>query len=245
MTTQRRDIDGPGADSERRAGGGSGCGAADHRRAGIAERDHDDQRRPAAAAAAEVRRQDRAQRRAVEAVLAAARRAAEGRTQRAADHDRRRRLRCAQHLRRRDPDAEPRPHRRQRPALHQLQLDGAVLADARGADHRPQPSLGRLRRDLRAGDGLSRATTAIITRDKATIGRILKDNGYRTSWFGKDHNTPAFQASQDGPFDQWPIGMGFEYFYGFIGGDTNQWQPNLFRNTTADLPVRRQSAAGT
>ena len=77
---------------------------------------------------------------------------------------------------------------------------------------------------------------SIITRDKATIGRILKDNGYRTSWFGKDHNTPAFQASQDGPFDQWPIGMGFDYFYGFVGGDTSQWQPNLFRNTTAIYP---------
>jgi arylsulfatase A-like enzyme len=58
----------------------------------------------------------------------------------------------------------------------------------------------------------------------------------RSSWFGKDHNTPEFQASQDGPFDQWPIGMGFEYFYGFIGGDANQWQPNLFRNTTAIYP---------
>jgi arylsulfatase A-like enzyme len=77
---------------------------------------------------------------------------------------------------------------------------------------------------------------SFIPRDKATIGRILKDNGYRTSWFGKDHNTPAFQASQDGPFDQWPIGMGFEYFYGFIGGDTSQWQPNLFRNTTPIYP---------
>jgi arylsulfatase len=78
---------------------------------------------------------------------------------------------------------------------------------------------------------------SIITRDKATIGRILKDNGYRTSWFGKNHNTPAFQASQDGPFDQWPIGMGFEYFYGFMGGDTNQWQPaNLVRNTTPIYP---------
>ena len=77
---------------------------------------------------------------------------------------------------------------------------------------------------------------SFITRDKATIGRILKDNGYRTSWFGKDHNTPEFQASQDGPFDQWPIGMGFEYFYGFIGGDTSQWQPNLFRNMTPIYP---------
>jgi arylsulfatase len=77
---------------------------------------------------------------------------------------------------------------------------------------------------------------SIITKDKATIGRILKDNGYCTAWFGKDHNTPAFQASQAGPFDQWPIGMGFEYFYGFVGGDANQWQPNLFRNTTQIYP---------
>jgi arylsulfatase A-like enzyme len=77
---------------------------------------------------------------------------------------------------------------------------------------------------------------SIIGKDKATIGRILRDNGYSTAWFGKDHNTPAFEASQAGPFDQWPIGMGFEYFYGFVGGDANQWQPNLFRNTTQIYP---------
>ena len=77
---------------------------------------------------------------------------------------------------------------------------------------------------------------SIITRDKATIGRMLVDNGYSTAWFGKDHNVPAFQASQAGPFDQWPSGMGFEYFYGFVGGDANQWQPNLFRNTTQIYP---------
>jgi arylsulfatase len=77
---------------------------------------------------------------------------------------------------------------------------------------------------------------SFIPRDKATIGRILKDHGYWTSWFGKDHNTPDFQASQAGPFDQWPTGMGFDYFYGFVGGDANQWQPNLFRNTTAIYP---------
>ncbi|MFO1332592.1 MAG: arylsulfatase [Rubrivivax sp.] len=79
---------------------------------------------------------------------------------------------------------------------------------------------------------------SIIERDKATIGRMLKDNGYSTAWFGKDHNVPAFQASQVGPFDQWPIGMGFEYFYGFVGGDANQWQPNLFRNTTQIYPFQ-------
>jgi arylsulfatase len=79
---------------------------------------------------------------------------------------------------------------------------------------------------------------SIISRDKATIGRMLVDNGYSTAWFGKDHNVPAFQASQAGPFDQWPSGMGFEYFYGFVGGDANQWQPNLFRNTTQIYPFQ-------
>ena len=111
-----------------------------------------------------------------------------------------------------------------------------MLADARRADHRPQPPFGRLRRDLRSSRRAFPATTAIIAKDNATIGRILLENGYRTSWFGKDHNTPTYQTSQAGPFDQWPTGMGFEYFYGFIGGDTSQWQPNLFRNTTAIYP---------
>jgi arylsulfatase len=78
---------------------------------------------------------------------------------------------------------------------------------------------------------------SVITKDKATIGRILTDNGYHTAWFGKNHNTPEYQASQAGPFDQWPTGMGFEYFYGFMGGDTNQWEPgNLVRNTTPIYP---------
>jgi len=77
---------------------------------------------------------------------------------------------------------------------------------------------------------------SIIGRENATIGRILLENGYRTAWFGKDHTTPDWVASQAGPFNQWPTGMGFEYFYGFVGGDTSQWQPNLFRNTTPIYP---------
>ncbi len=77
---------------------------------------------------------------------------------------------------------------------------------------------------------------SVITKDNATIGRILLENGYRTAWYGKDHNTPTYQASQAGPFDQWPTGMGFEHFYGFIGGDTSQWQPNLFNDTKAIYP---------
>jgi arylsulfatase len=79
---------------------------------------------------------------------------------------------------------------------------------------------------------------SIIPIEKGTIGTILKNNGYATSWFGKDHNTPFFANSQAGPFEQWPTGMGFEYFYGFVGGDASQWQPNLFRNTTPIFPFQ-------
>jgi arylsulfatase A-like enzyme len=77
---------------------------------------------------------------------------------------------------------------------------------------------------------------SILGVNNATIGEILKQNGYATSWFGKNHNTPAFQYSAAGPFDQWPTGMGFDYFYGFMGGDTSQWQPYLFQNTTQIFP---------
>jgi len=77
---------------------------------------------------------------------------------------------------------------------------------------------------------------SIITPDKATIGTILRDNGYATSWFGKNHNTPPFQYSVAGPFDQWPSGMGFQYFYGFMGGETDQWTPYLFRDHTQIFP---------
>ena len=78
---------------------------------------------------------------------------------------------------------------------------------------------------------------SVIGPESATIGEILKENGYATSWFGKDHNTPGFTYSTTaGPFDQWPIGMGFQYFYGFLGGETDQWTPYLFRNTEMVTP---------
>jgi len=76
----------------------------------------------------------------------------------------------------------------------------------------------------------------IIGKDTATVAEILRQNGYATSWFGKNHNVPGWMATQAGPFDQWPIGLGFEYFYGFVGGDSSQWTPNLFRNTTPIEP---------
>src|SRR5258707_706233 len=77
---------------------------------------------------------------------------------------------------------------------------------------------------------------SIIGPDNATVGEILKQNGFATSWFGKEHKTPGFQYTIAGPFDQWPVGMGFEYFYGFMGGETDQWTPYLFRNTTQVFP---------
>ena len=77
---------------------------------------------------------------------------------------------------------------------------------------------------------------SVIGPENATIGAILKLNGYATSWFGKEHNTPSYQYSLAGPYDQWPVGMGFEYFYGFMGGETNQWTPYLFRNQTQIFP---------
>jgi len=77
---------------------------------------------------------------------------------------------------------------------------------------------------------------SVISTAKSTIGTILRDNGFSTSWFGKEHNTPSFQYSISGPFDQWPSGMGFEYFYGFMGGETDQWTPYLFRDHTPIYP---------
>jgi len=77
---------------------------------------------------------------------------------------------------------------------------------------------------------------SIIDKNSATVGEILKENGYATSWFGKNHNTPTYVYSLAGPFDQWPSGMGFDYFYGFMGGETNQWQPYLFRDHTQIFP---------
>src|SRR5437867_10161831 len=64
-----------------------------------------------------------------------------------------------------------------------------------------------------------------------TFAEVLRQNGYNTAWYGKNHNVPDWHTSQAGPFDLWPTGLGFEYFYGFLGGDANQWNTPLFENT--------------
>jgi arylsulfatase len=77
---------------------------------------------------------------------------------------------------------------------------------------------------------------SIIEKDSASVAEILQENGYATSFFGKNHNTPTYQYSLAGPYDQWPSGMGFQYFYGFMGGETSQWTPYLFRDHTQIYP---------
>lgn len=66
-----------------------------------------------------------------------------------------------------------------------------------------------------------------IPPEAATIGQILQDNGYSTYWLGKDHNVPEQDVASGGSRKQWPLSMGFDRFYGFLGGETNQWYPDL------------------
>ena len=72
---------------------------------------------------------------------------------------------------------------------------------------------------------------SLMGKDTATVAEILKQKGWSTAWFGKNHNVPDWQSSQAGPFDLWPTGLGFERFYGFIGGETSQWRPAVFDGT--------------
>jgi arylsulfatase A-like enzyme len=71
----------------------------------------------------------------------------------------------------------------------------------------------------------------VIPKSSATIAEVLKDYGYSTAAWGKWHNTPAEQTTAAGPFDYWPAGYGFQYFYGFLGGEASQYEPQLVRNT--------------
>src|SRR5271165_3792072 len=73
--------------------------------------------------------------------------------------------------------------------------------------------------------------TGVIPRSAATVAQVLRDYGYKTSAFGKWHNTPATETTAMGPFERWPTGYGFDYFYGFIAGETSQYEPRLFENT--------------
>lgn len=79
---------------------------------------------------------------------------------------------------------------------------------------------------------------SLIPKSTATLGEVLRQNGYNTGWFGKNHTTPMWELSPGGPFDRWPTGLGFERFYGFHGGQTSQWEPAVFDQTTPVEPYR-------
>lgn len=78
--------------------------------------------------------------------------------------------------------------------------------------------------------------TSVIPDSAATLGQVLKNNGYDTAWFGKNHNTPDWELGPMGPFTHWPSGMGFDYFYGFNAAGTDQANPPLLEN---HIGVRR------
>ncbi len=74
--------------------------------------------------------------------------------------------------------------------------------------------------------------TGRISPETATIAQVLRLNGYNTAMFGKHHNVPSHERSEAGPFDSWPTGLGFEYFFGFPYGDSDQFSPVLYRGTS-------------
>ena len=78
--------------------------------------------------------------------------------------------------------------------------------------------------------------SGIIPKSSATVAEVLKNYGYATSAFGKWHNTPSNETTAAGPFEYWPTGYGFEYFYGFLAGEASQYEPHLVRNTTVVHP---------
>jgi arylsulfatase len=72
---------------------------------------------------------------------------------------------------------------------------------------------------------------SLMEKNNGTVAEVLLQYAYTTSWYGKNHNVPDWHTSQAGPFGLWPTGLGFDYFYGFLGGDTDQWTPALFEGT--------------
>lgn len=81
---------------------------------------------------------------------------------------------------------------------------------------------------------------SILPKSAATVAEVLRLNGYNTAAYGKWHNTPVWEISPAGPFDRWPTGLGFEEFYGFMGGEAHQYFPGLFHGTT---PIERPEHA--
>ena len=161
------------------------------------------------------------------------------RAERARDHPRRRRLRAARLLRLRHRHAQHRRARRGRAALQPLPRHRAVLADARRRAHRPQPPRGRHGLPRRLADRLTRATTAASRSRRRPCRAILRDDGLH-------HATPSASGTSrraasgrtSGPFDRWPLGSGFERFYGFLRATRTSGRRTSSATTTTSIRPR-------
>ena len=125
-----------------------------------------------------------------------------------------------------------------RPALHQHAHDRALLAEPLVHADRPQPPLERDGVHHRGRDRLSRARNGMIPFENGFLSEMLLPHGYNTYAIGKWHLTPAEQSSAAGPYDRWPLGRGFERYYGFLGGDTHQYYPDLVYDNHQVEPPR-------
>jgi len=147
----------------------------------------------------------------------------------------RRRIRGHGRFRRSGADARVGAARDDRAAVQQLHTTAycsasrAALLSGRN-DHRV--SFGVISETVQGFPGYN----GIWRKDTTSMPEVLRRNGYSTAAFGKWHNTSPWEISAVGPFDRWPTGLGFEYFYRFLGADTNQWFPKLYRNTLAVAP---------
>ena len=154
-----------------------------------------------------------------------------GRAEHPAGAARRRRLRGDEHVRRAVQHADVHEARRERAEVQPVPHDGPVQPDAgRAASPAATTTRSTPRASWRPRTGFP-GYDSVMQKDTATVAEVLKQAGYGTAWFGKNHNVPDWQTSQAGPFDLWPTGLGFDHFYGFIGGDTNQWRPAVTEGT--------------
>ena len=120
--------------------------------------------------------------------------------------------------------------------VQRVSHDCALLANPCGTADRPQSSHVQYGLDHRDGHRLPRSDRAAPER-VAPLAEMLRLNGYSTAAFGKSHETAAWEVSPSGPTDRWPTRSGFDNFYGFIGGETNQWAPALYEDMSQiELP---------
>src|SRR5262249_44061772 len=83
-----------------------------------------------------------------------------------------------------------------------------------------------------------------IPANTAMVSEVLRQHGYSTAWFGKNHNIADWETSVSGPYDRWPTRQGFDHFYGFVGGEANQWAPAVYRDNTPiemEVPKGRET----